>query len=132
MKDLRSKATIKAEILKRLEQCLAREDNLVCSECFEPNPTWASLLIPPEELAKEIKKDIKKDKKDMKKDMKKDKKDKHDKHDKKEKKEKVKATRKMGVFCCYKCCSYHYELGRQICEVKNIKVADECKLPSPP
>ena len=33
----------------------------------------------------------------------------------------------MGVFCCYKCCSYHYQLGRDICTVKNVKAADDCK-----
>jgi stromal membrane-associated protein len=104
MKDLRSKANDKAEILNRLKQCLAREENKICSECPEPNPTWASLLVPPVELKKELKKEKHKDKKD-----------------------KVKTTRKMGVFCCYKCCSYHFQLGRQVCEVKNIKVADDCK-----
>lgn len=34
---------------------------------------------------------------------------------------------KMGVFVCYKCCSYHFQLGRDVCEVKNIKVGDDCK-----
>lgn len=36
-------------------------------------------------------------------------------------------TPKMGVFCCYKCCSYHIQLGREICIVKNIKSIDDCK-----
>ena len=33
----------------------------------------------------------------------------------------------VGVFCCHKCCSYHMELGRDICQVKNLKVAEDCK-----
>jgi len=33
----------------------------------------------------------------------------------------------VGVFCCHKCCSYHMELGRDICKVKNLKVAEDCK-----
>ena len=33
--------------------------------------------------------------------------------------------KKVAVFCCYKCCSYHFQLGREICEVKNIKTASD-------
>ncbi|CAB9516479.1 Stromal membrane-associated protein 2 [Seminavis robusta] len=33
--------------------------------------------------------------------------------------------KKLGVFCCYKCCSYHFQLGRDVCEVKNIKSAED-------
>lgn len=32
----------------------------------------------------------------------------------------------MGVFCCKRCCSYHYQLGRDIVVVKNVKEHD-CK-----
>jgi len=33
---------------------------------------------------------------------------------------------KIGVFCCHKCVSYHYELGRELCAVKNTKKAKDC------
>ncbi|CAB9516480.1 ArfGAP with dual PH domains [Seminavis robusta] len=33
--------------------------------------------------------------------------------------------KKLGVFCCYKCCSYHFQMGRDICQVKNIKSSED-------
>lgn len=35
------------------------------------------------------------------------------------------SSRKMGIICCYKCCNYHFLLGRDVCQVKNMKKADD-------
>ena len=35
--------------------------------------------------------------------------------------------RKMGVLCCCKCYCYHFGLGRDVCVVKNVNMASECK-----
>jgi len=41
-----------------------------------------------------------------------------------------KAKKTLAILCCYKCVSYHYQLGRDVCEVKNTKIVDDCKYKS--
>ena len=98
------KISQKAEIAFRLEAVLLHPENQICADCPALNPTWASLLMTPNISAIETSK--KSEKKDSKK----------SKH----------AAFKMGVFCCHKCCSFHYELGSEVCMVKNMKNPEEC------
>ena len=109
-----SKAKFKADMLLRLQACLMWAENRVCADCNEKNPAMASLLMPPAGVYTDIFGTTRADKK----------KEKKEKKDKKESKDKRKM---MGVFCCKKCCNHHMMLGREICEVKNIKIADQCK-----
>lgn len=98
-----------ADMILRLEACLMWPENGVCAECPERHPTMASLLMPPAVATSWIFASTTADK---------DKKDK--------KKEKTKDKKKMmGVFVCKKCSSYHMQLGRDVCEVKNIKLAEQ-------
>ena len=39
----------------------------------------------------------------------------------------VEGGQKLGVLCCYRCSSFHFQLGREVCTVQNIKMVEECK-----
>jgi hypothetical protein len=95
-----SKAKFRADLLSRLQACLMYPENHVCADCPERNPTMVSLLMPPPAAEKNKEKESKK------------------------KKDKSKL---IGVYCCKKCINEHMFMGREVCEVKNIKSVEQCK-----
>lgn len=110
-----TKAKFHSDLLLRLQACLMWSENTICAECDERDPTMASLLMPPSGVYMDMFGTAKLDKKKAKQEKKRDKEVKKDKR------------KMMGVFCCKKCSSHHMLMGREVCEVKNIKMMDHCK-----
>lgn len=100
------KAKQQTDMLNRLETCLTNPENARCAECPTRNPTWASILVPPANASmfSALTTDGRKNRKDK------------------------KGKRILGVFICQKCSNFHIQMGRTICEVKNLKVPNQCKL----
>lgn len=84
---------------RRLESITALPTNATCSDCPEPHPTWASLLVPLVGGAAPT----------------------NHKH------KAINTDTRLGVLCCFKCYSYHFQMGQAVCHVKNMKMAEECK-----
>jgi Putative GTPase activating protein for Arf len=75
-----------SKMQERLNAVIQRRGNIVCVDCGEPHPTWASLLGPASE-----------------------------------------GERHMCVLCCFQCYSHHFQLGKNVCEMKSLKKAADCK-----
>ena len=39
----------------------------------------------------------------------------------------IQLDKRVGVLCCYRCYGHHFQLGKDTCKVKNLKMIDECK-----
>jgi len=80
-----------------LDAVMKQRCNRKCSECSEPHPTWASILILPP-LEGEGDDD-----------------------------EAMKKPKMMGVLCCFRCQNLFFQLGKDVCLVKSPKMAADCK-----
>ena len=69
-------------VKKRLRALADLPTNRVCSDCPEPQPTWASIQM----------------------------------------------DKKVGVLCCSRCYSHHFQLGGDRCKVKNLKMVEDWTL----
>ena len=100
-----NKAKYQQELLLRLEACVTQAENARCAECPARNPTWASILVPPANASmfSALTTDGRRNRKDK------------------------KGKKILGVFICQKCSNFHIQMGRTICEVKNLRAADQCK-----
>ena len=86
---------------QRLRALGCQLHNKVCAECPERDPTWASLLLvaTPDDTCKCNSTD------------------------------KIEKTKLLGLFCCFRCYTFHFQLCKEgvVKAVKSVKVAEECK-----
>ena len=132
MKMFGSTKATEQDMALRLEGCLYFPENLVCAECPAKNPTWASILIPPAAMNASMfisssltsslpnqqqQQQVQRQTKPVVTTSTNKKKWNHQ-----------KGKRILGVFICQKCSNFHIQMGRDVCEVKNTKVTEQCKL----
>ena len=160
-----NKKTRDQDMATRLEECLSRPNNLVCAECSTPNPTWASILIPPTAMNASMFISSKRpsstststtatattaaatnhnnNNNHIQPNNIQSTTTKNNNNNSggggggggssssstgKKKWNHQKGKRILGVFVCHKCSNFHIQMGLDVCQVKNVKVPEQCKV----